>query len=195
MSLIVITGGIGAGKSTVLKCLEKLGAQCVDADVLAHRLYEPGTPLLAEILEHFGSGLKKEDGSLDRRMLGQKIFADPRERQWLEQRMHPAIRESLDRLEKAAAPRPLFAAIPLWYESGWHRMRPAQAVVAVCCPPEIQRHRLLQRGWTQKEIQHRLDAQLPMEEKRRRADVVIDTTGSLDELQERCSKLLLRWLP
>jgi dephospho-CoA kinase len=195
MSLIVITGGIGAGKSTVLKCLEKLGAKCVDTDVLAHQLYEPGTPLLAEILAHFGDDLKKEDGSLDRRLLGRKIFADPRERQWLEQRMHPAIRESLGLQEKAAEPQPLFAAIPLWFESGWYRVRPAQAVVAVCCPPEIQWHRLLQRGWTPTEIRHRLDAQLPMEEKRRRADVVIDTTGSLDELQDKCSRLLLRWLP
>lgn len=195
MSLIVITGGIGAGKSTVLKCLEKLGAKCVDTDVLAHQLYEPGTPLLTEILAHFGDDLKKEDGSLDRRLLGRKIFADPRERQWLEQRMHPAIRESLGLQEKAAEPQPLFAAIPLWFESGWYRVRPAQAVVAVCCPPEIQWHRLLQRGWTPTEIRHRLDAQLPMEEKRRRADVVIDTTGSLDELQDKCSRLLLRWLP
>lgn len=190
--MIVITGGIGAGKSAVLAAFRSLGAHCADADDLAHQLYAPGTPLLEEILAHFGEAgeLRNPDGSLNRAALAKRVFADAEALSWLNQAVHPCVRAEFARLEKLAFPEPLFAAIPLWYESGWPTAAEPTKVIAVWCPPETQRERLRMRGWDDAEIQRRLHAQLSMDEKRRRADYVIETTGSLAELREKCAVLL-----
>ncbi|MGN0866241.1 MAG: dephospho-CoA kinase [Oligosphaeraceae bacterium] len=191
--MIVITGGIGAGKSTALRLFQELGARCADADQVAHRLYAPGTPLLAAIAQCFGQEILTPEGALDRPRLARRVFALPQALRQLNQLTHPAIRQELARQEALAAPRPLFAAIPLWYESGWHR--PRIPVIAVWCPPETQFLRLRERGWSPEEIRARLASQLSLEEKRRRADYVLETTGTLEELQEKCRLLLQRLDP
>ena len=193
MPMIVITGGIGAGKSTALRQFQELGAHCADADEVAHRLYAPGTPLLQDIARLFGQEMLKEDGSLDRPRLARRVFARPEDLQRLNGATHPAIRRELSRLESLAAPRPLFAAIPLWHESGW--AMPAIPVIAVWCPPELQWQRLRQRGWSPQEIAVRLQSQHSLEEKRRRADYVLETTGTLEDLRRQCLALLQKLDP
>lgn len=193
MPMIVITGGIGAGKSTALRLFQELGAHCADADQVAHQLYAPGTPLLAAIAQCFGQDMLTPEGALDRPRLARRVFGQPQALRQLNQLTHPAIREELSRREAQAAPRPLFAAIPLWYESGWHQ--PRIPVIAVWCSPETQFSRLRERGWSPEEIRARLATQLSLEEKRRRADYVLETTGTLEELREKCQQLLLRLDP
>lgn len=193
--MIVITGGIGCGKSAVLANFRALGAHCADADDIAHALYAPGTNPLQDILQHFGSDLLLPDGSLNRPELGRRVFGHPKELVWLNDLLHPLIRAELSRLDRAAAPEPFFAAIPLWYETGWSM--PRTKVIAVWCTPEMQRERLRKRGWDDDEIRRRLTAQLSIDEKRDRADYVIETMGTLEELREKCAVLLqrLRALP
>ncbi len=193
MSMIVITGGIGTGKSTALRLFQEWGAHGADADQVAHQLYAPGTPLLAAIAQAFGQDLLTPEGALNRPRLAQRVFSHPLALQQLNQLTHPLIRQELSRLEALAAPRPLFAAIPLWYESGWHQ--PHIPVIALWCPPETQFLRLRQRGWSPEEIRARLASQLSLEEKRRRADYVLETTGTLEELREKCRLLLQRLDP
>lgn len=186
--MIVITGGIGCGKSAVLANFREMGAHCADADDIAHSLYEPGTVALDAIAKHFGKGLIQEDGRLDRPALAKVVFSCPEALQWLDNLLHPLIREELSRLEQAAAPQPFFAAIPLWYEAGW--AIPGTKVIAVWCTHEMQMERLRARGWDDGEISRRIASQLSMDEKRNRADYVIETTGTLDELRDKCRKLL-----
>lgn len=186
--MIVITGGIGCGKSAVLANFQEMGAHCADADEIAHNLYKPGMPALAAITEHFGSELILDDGTLNRPALANIVFAQPEELKWLDNLLHPMIRAEFARLDAEAAPEPLFAAIPLWYESGW--AEPEIKVIAVWCTPEMQLDRLRKRGWNDVEIRRRLASQISMDEKRDRADYVIETTGTLDELREKCGRML-----
>lgn len=186
--MIVITGGIGCGKSAVLSNFRSLGASCADADDIAHALYEPGAPAFQAIVARFGKDVILADGTLDRREIGRRVFGHPEELAWLDNLLHPLIREELSRLDAQASPAPFFAAIPLWYESGWSS--PETKVIAVWCTPEMQHERLLGRGWDEGEIQRRLASQLSMDEKRDRADYVIQTTGTLEELREKCQKAL-----
>ncbi len=188
MSLVVITGGIGAGKSTILKRFAQMGAVTIDADEAVHRLYTPGSPVVAAIAGHFGTDVLAANGELDRKALAAKVFGQPLELAWLNGLIHPRVRKLLVATSEAIAPRPLFAAVPLWYECGWQNEQPAK-VIAVWCDSETQLQRLRQRGWSDGEIQARLKTQLSMDEKLRRADYGIMTNCSWDELDEQCRRV------
>ena len=97
MRIIGLTGGIGSGKSTVARLFGELGVHWVDADNVAREVVEPGQPALAQIAEHFGAEVLQADGSLNRAWLRERVFAEPAEREWLEQLLHPVIREELVR--------------------------------------------------------------------------------------------------
>src|SRR4051812_12038620 len=100
-----LTGGIASGKTTVANLFAGLGVPIIDTDMIAREILEPGTPLLDEVVAHFGRGVVAADGSLDRRALRTRVFADPAERHWLEERTHPAIRALTDaRCETAIGP-------------------------------------------------------------------------------------------
>ncbi|OGT63401.1 MAG: dephospho-CoA kinase [Gammaproteobacteria bacterium RIFCSPHIGHO2_12_FULL_45_12] len=118
MLVIGLTGGIGSGKSTVAALFEKLGAPIIDADVIARQLTQPHQPAFTRIIEHFGDKLTQSDGSLNRRLLRQLIFADTTQRRWLESLLHPLIRECIQaQLNKLNAPYCLIV-IPLLVETG-----------------------------------------------------------------------------
>ena len=188
--LIVITGGIGAGKSTVLAKLKALGHACVDADDVAHGLYTPGGEATCAIARHFGADILDADGTLNRKSLASKVFGNDAELQWLNGLVHPLVRKRIDEAARAAAPKPLFAAIPLWYESGWQS--PDTPVVAVWCSRETQLERLRQRGWSDDEIAQRLATQLSMDEKYARADYGIVTDCSWARLEAQVAEVARR---
>ncbi|MBR4125479.1 MAG: dephospho-CoA kinase [Victivallales bacterium] len=184
MPLVVITGGIGTGKSTVLDAFAKLGANCLDTDEVAHALYEPGAPAYQPIHKHFGDEVLREDGTLDRRALATKVFRDPDELAWLNALIHPLIQQRM--LDEAArvAPAALFVAVPLWYEVGWEL--PGTRVIATWCTDSQQRERLRRRGWDDDEINRRIHSQLPKDEKLLRAHFGILTIDSLESLYKQC---------
>jgi len=199
--VVGLTGGIGTGKSTVARMLAELGAVVIDSDAIVHELQAPGTPLLAQIADAFGPDVLRPDGSLDRAALGERVFRDPEARKRLNAIVHPAVgRESLRRLDAArAAGAPLVVLdIPLLFETRLHGTASranlgVEAVVVVYAPRELQIRRQLERnGYGRAEAERRVDAQLPIEEKRRLADHVIDNTGTLEETRARVHALYER---
>jgi dephospho-CoA kinase len=183
-----LTGGIASGKSTVANLFAALGVTIVDTDLLAREVVAPGTALLAEIAAHFGADILTADGSLDRRKLRERVFTDPAERRWLEERMHPAIRELTDQRTAAAKGAYSMVAIPLLVETrGEDRF---DRVLVVDCEPELQIARLMARdGITRDAAGGMLAAQASREARLAAADDVIRNGGDMAGLRDQVAKL------
>ena len=197
-SLVGLSGGIGSGKTTVSALLAELGAVIVDADAIVHELQAPGTPLLAEIAEEFGLHMLDENGALDRVALGAVVFRDPQARKRLGEIMHPpVISEMVSRAEKAVAARhPMVVLdIPLLFEGKRSGTGSAvafdyDALVVVWVPRSIQIERTMRRDdCDQAEAERRVEAQMPIDEKREMASHVIDNSGTLEETRTQVEEL------
>jgi dephospho-CoA kinase len=185
---VALTGGIASGKSTVANLFAALGITIVDTDLLAREVVAPGTPLLAEIAAHFGPDVLEANGSLNRRKLRERVFADAGERRWLEERTHPAIRVLTDE-RSAAAPGPYcLVAIPLLVETrGADRF---DRVLVVDCEPELQIARLMARDALTREAAARmLLAQASREARLAAADDVIRNDGDFAALGAEVARL------
>ena len=192
MLKIGLTGGIACGKSFVLNEFRQLGVQCIDADEVAHQVILPGEPAYRDIVEHFGTGILGDDSAIDRKKLGAAVFGDERQRrrQRLNRIVHPRIHQELDRrltrLVEEAGSEPDLAMVDaaLMVETGSYRKY--DYVVVVSCRPEQQLERLLGRGGlTRREAQARIDSQMPIAEKVRFADFVIDNSGDRARVRAR----------
>lgn len=183
-----LTGGIACGKSTVANLFAALGVPIVDTDLLAREVVAPGSPLLAEIARHFGEQVLQKDGSLDRAQLRTRVFANPGERQWLEQLTHPAIRDLTDRRCASATGPYVIVAIPLLVETqGAARF---DRVLAVDCDPQVQLARLQARdGSTRAEAERMLAAQVTREQRLAVANDVILNDGDIAKLRVQVEKL------
>jgi dephospho-CoA kinase len=190
--LVGLTGGIASGKSTFAAALRELGAPVIDADALARAAVRRGTPALAEIVREFGPAILGPDGELDRRAMAALVFPDPAARARLESVVHPAVRAAVaaETARLAAAGHDLaFYDVPLLFERGLERE--VDCVVVVHAPRALQLERLQARdGMTRTEAEARLGAQLPVDEKARRADVVVGNEGDLASLRSRAAPLL-----
>lgn len=183
MTVIGITGNIACGKSTVSRLLEELGAFVIDADLVAHQVMVPGTPVWQQVVDAFGKGVLCADGHIDRAKLGRVVFADAEALAWLERIVHPAVTERLETMiREATAPVVVIEAIKL-IESGFHQR--CDELWVVTCPFQQQVERLTrQRCLTAEEALLRIKAQGPVEEKLRLADVVIVNSGARAELRQ-----------
>jgi len=186
MPLIAITGGIGAGKSTIAARFKALGAEVLDADQLAHDLYRPPSPSWSAMVRRWGSGIVSPDGSIDRRKVAEIVFSSRQDLSWLNCLLHPQIKESI-RNHSAATPGLWFCAIPLLFESGWQDE--AAAVIAAWCDRQTQQERLLARNWSPAHIEARLSEQLPMDEKLLRSDYGIISSCFRQNLFRQCDLL------
>ncbi len=184
--IIGLTGNIATGKSTVARMLEELGATIVDADALVHELQRKGTPVYEAIVAAFGAGIIDQAGEIDRKLLGALVFADPLQLQRLERIVHPAVLgESLRRISAAPTPVVVYEAIKL-IEAG--RAEMCQALWVVTARAEVQLQRLMRdRHMSEAEARQRIEAQPPQSEKIRRATVVIENSGSLEETRRQVS--------
>jgi dephospho-CoA kinase len=184
-----LTGGIGAGKSEVSARLAAQGAVVIDADAIAREVVEPGTEGLAEVVEAFGRGVLLPDGTLDRPRLGEIVFADPELRGKLNAIVHPRVGARMAELERAAGPGAIVVLdVPLIAESG--RTDDYDMVVVVDAPPRIQVDRLVRRrGMTREQARARMEAQASREQRLGIADIVIDNSGSLAELDRQVGDL------
>jgi dephospho-CoA kinase len=185
MYLIGLTGGIASGKSLVANRLAELGAVHVDADLLAREVVEPGTPALAAISEHFGDAVIRTDGALDRQALAAVIFADPNERQRLNEIVHPAVWHRAKQLfDDATAADPnavVVYDVPLLVEAMRGRSMDFDLVVVVDASTETRVKRLVGlRSMTREEAVHRLNSQASDTERLAIADVVIENNGSVE---------------
>ena len=192
MKIIGLTGGIACGKSTVSTELRTLGAAIIDADALAHELSQPHQPIYNAYVERFGSEIVAADGTLDRAAIARRVFADPAVRAEVEAIAHPIIRRAAEERLRAARDENKRAAVldvPLLFEAGWDALADETWVVAL--PREEQLVRLLARDKAMDagEARARIAAQMPLAEKCARADVVIDNSGTVEEIREYIGKL------
>jgi len=177
--LVGLTGGIATGKSTVSDILQSLGAIVLDADVLAREVVEPGQPALATIVREFGREVLEADGRLDRKRLAAVVFAHPERRRRLEAITHPAIRERfqarLAGLEAEGYEGLVFWDAPVMIEAGGHRAM--DRLVVVVADETTQRARAISRDGDAADVERRIANQLPLAEKVKLADYVIDNSG------------------
>ncbi len=176
--IIGLTGNIATGKSTVARMLADLGATVIDADLIAHLVMRADTPLYDAIVETFGPEIVGPDGEINRERLGRLVFTDPQALARLEDIVHPAVREEVNR-RVAAAPTPVGVGEAIkFFEAGM--AAPCDTLWVTTCPPEEQVKRLMAgRGLSEKDAWLRVRAQPPQEEKLARADVVINTDTDL----------------
>ncbi|KAF4611906.1 hypothetical protein D9613_004403 [Agrocybe pediades] len=192
MLVVGLTGGIATGKSTVSSLLKASHIPIVDADIIARQVVEPGTPALAKIKRTFGDEVLLPDGTLDRKKLGSIIFNDEAKRKQLNAIVHPAVRRAMFwqvlgywvRGHKYC-----IMDVPLLIEGGLWKF--VGLVVVVYCSEDIQLQRLMQRdGSTKEEAMSRLKSQIPISEKVSYADIVIDNSGSRQELEKSIDDLV-----
>jgi len=186
--ILGLTGGIGSGKSAAAERFAELGVHVVDADQAARWVVEPGRPALAEIARHFGEGVLRADGTLDRAALRQLIFENADERRWLEGLLHPLIAtEIAEALAKSTSPYAVFVS-PLMIESGQYRL--AQRLLVVDVPEALQIERTLRRDNTSLEqVQAILKAQATREKRLGHADDVLVNDRDLAALRAEVERL------
>ena len=179
--VVGLTGGIGAGKSTVASLLAELGAEVIDADRIGHQAYRPGSEGFARVVEAFGPGVVGADGAIDRRALGALVFADPAARARLDALVHPLIAAEVGRRIAAARAegfaRPLVVEAAILLEAGWSPLVDRVWVVSTRRENAIARV-MAARGMTRAEVERRLDAQMSDAERRRHADLVLENDDS-----------------
>ena len=196
MKVLGLTGGIGSGKSMVLSMFANLGAEVIDADQLAREVVEPGQPALEEIATAFGRDMLMPDGRLDRGKLARIIFADPVARARLNAITHPRIRERMatEMALRGSRPGLLIVDIPLLYEND--RSDTVESVIVVWVDAKTQLRRLTERdGLTPDEARQRIAAQMPLDEKRARADLVVDNSGSREKTRRQVEAIYRRFAP
>ncbi len=193
MRIIGLTGGLGSGKSTVSEMLRELGATVVDADEGARVVVEPDQPALAEIRERFGDGVFAPDGGLDREKLADVVFNDEGAREDLNAITHPRVRAWMaERMQEAAAAGApaVVLDIPLLFESGL--TAGLDEIVVVWAPVEQQFKRAVARGLRGDDARARIKAQMPIDEKRASATMVIDNSGSKDQTRRQVEEFWRR---
>ncbi len=195
MIIAGLTGGIASGKSTVSGFLSDAGARIIDADKIARTVVEPGTPAFNDILSFFGSAILKPDGQIDRDRLGDIIFNDPGKKTRLDAIVHPRVFEHAARMiAEIAAHAPeavVIMDVPLLLETGMEKE--LAEVIVVYVPEPIQLERLMKRdGIGESAAMARIRSQMPIEEKRKRATIVIDNSGSQKDAQRAAQQVFAR---
>lgn len=178
--VIGLTGGIGSGKSTVAGMLAELGATVIDADRVGHEIYRPGTEGFRRVVDAFGPEVVAADGTIDRRVLGARVFADPAALRRLNALVHPligtAIRDRLMQAQAEPSSLPIVVEAAIMMEAGWTFFDEVWVVVVA---PETAIARVTAaRGMTRDEVQRRIDAQMSSAERRARATRVIENDGT-----------------
>jgi len=192
--VIGLTGGIASGKSTVSKALAELGATVIDGDEIAHRLMEPHQPVWEDIVNKFGREILNPDLAIDRAKLGKIVFDDPEQMATLNRISRPRIIESikneLDSIKEARPDSVIVLDVPLLYEARLDKL--SDQVWVVWIDRETQIKRLMERNkYTREEAVKRIDSQMSLDEKKRRADVVIDNSGSFAETLRAATRYFL----
>jgi dephospho-CoA kinase len=186
---VALTGGIATGKSHCLRTLAMLGAATIDADALARDVVRRGSEGLEAVVDRFGREILGSDGELDRPALASRVFSDLDARRDLEAIIHPRVYTRIQTWLAALAPDAVgIADVPLLYET--RKERDFDRVIVASCPPETQIERVMARDHlTREQATQRLSAQLPITEKARLADYVIDTTGPVSDTDAQVARV------
>jgi dephospho-CoA kinase len=192
MLQIGLTGGIASGKSLVARVWKNLGAHVIDADLIVHDLLASDGETLQEVVGLFGPGILAPDGGIDRRRLGEVVFNDPEKRKQLNDCLHPRVFQVYSAQTRRVLERDPGSLIALdaalLIETGYHRVM--DRIVVVFAEPEQQLERLMARdSFTREQALARIASQLPLADKRRQADYVIDNTGSRENTGSQAEKI------
>lgn len=192
---IGLTGGIASGKSTVSNMFKDANIPVIDADVIAKQVVEAGEPAYHLVVETFGSSILKDDGAIDREKLGSIVFQNEIERKKLNGIVHPAVRKEMLKQKEDAERRnepAVVLDIPLLFESNLAHM--ADVTVVVYVDSQVQLERLMNRNQlTKQEAEWRIQSQLPLKDKKDKADEVIDNNGSLQSTKRQFEDLMKKW--
>jgi len=195
MLKVGLTGGIACGKSTVAFMLRERDVQVLEADPLGHELLEPGQSAYDEVVREFGDGILGPGDKVDRPKLGAIVFADPAKRARLNQILHPRIlnvvRQWFKALDRPGGPNIAVAEAALIIETGFHKE--LDKLIVCWSRPDQQLARLVERGLTQEQAAQRIASQMPVEEKRKLADEVIDCSGSIEQTERQVAALLAKF--
>lgn len=190
--IIGLTGNISTGKSTVSHYLATAyQLPVMDADIYAREAVQLGSPVLQAIIERYGSDILLPDGTLNRQQLGQIVFGNPDERRWLEQQIHPYVRDRFVEGIHEFPGQTIVLVVPLLFEAGMTDL--VTEIWVVRCSDQQQLERLMQRDkLTLEQVQARINSQMPIEEKVARADVVLDNSSSLEGLLKQVDEAIKR---
>jgi dephospho-CoA kinase len=182
MLRVGLTGNIGSGKSTAALIFGELGAHVIDADEIVHMLLEPGSEVHKKVRQDFGEGVIRSDGTIDRRKLGELVFASSEKRQLLNGLIHPAVRtfvwSRIEKLEQSIGNGIVIVDAALMVETGFYRQ--FDRVIVVHCDDALQISRVMERdGFDLEDARARIAAQMPSAEKLKAADYAIETSGTL----------------
>ena len=190
--IVGLTGGIASGKSTVSSMFREHGVPVICADELAHLAVSPGSPALEKIRELFGADVFDKNGELDRMALGARVFGDKSLKKELEAIVHPVVEQRKNELLEiySAQGHPMVVLdVPLLFEAEWDGQ--VDVILVVYTGRDLQASRLVARnGLSDLEAQARLDSQMPIEEKKKRAHLIIDNSDSLETTRERFEQAL-----
>lgn len=188
MLKVALTGGIASGKSLVSGLFLQLGVPVVDTDVISHQLMSSGGEGYHKAIDHFGSGLLSNDGSINRVLLRQLVFDDSVQREWLEQMLHPLIEEESERAIQKHSDAPyVILVVPLLFEAGFEKL--VNKIIVIDCPREIQRERLVERdGISESLADKMINAQLSNPDRLARADLIIHN-GTNSPVEEQVNYL------
>lgn len=192
MKIIGLTGGIASGKTTVANVFKQRGFPVINADIVAHEALEIDSPTYSKIVEIFGNKILDKDKSINRDVLSRFVFSDESKRKALENIIHPFVKAHIENeiqyfLSKGEAT--IILDIPLLYECGWETEM--DKVVVVWCNQEDQIKRA-QKKWnfSREDILARINSQLPLYDKKTRADFVIDNIGDLNDLENQANAII-----
>ena len=188
--IIGLTGGIGTGKTTVANYLETVKQlPILDADQLAREAVAKNSPILDAIHKRYGDKILQTDGSLNRSGLGEIIFNHPTEKQWIEQQIHPNVRQRIKNSLVALTAPVVVVVVPLLIEAKMTDL--TTEIWVVFCSPEAQLARVMARdGLSEAEARSRINSQMPLTEKIAYADVIIDNSGTVEELEQQIIQAL-----
>ncbi|NYV64363.1 dephospho-CoA kinase [Heyndrickxia sp. FSL K6-6286] len=193
--IIGLTGGIASGKSTVSNLLRRKGFAIVDADIAARKVVEIGKDAYKQIVEAFGPEILQQDQNLDRKKLGTIVFHDEEKRLMLNQIVHPAVREYMQKEKETALKQgkeTVIMDIPLLFESNLGYM--VDQTILVYVEQSIQLQRLMDRNqFTEAEAMARIQSQMPLEEKIEKSDAVINNNGTIDETEQQLNEIITKW--
>ena len=201
MRLIGLTGGISTGKTTVANCLlQTYQVPIWDADVYAREAVQPGSPILDQLINRYGSTILLQTGQLDRQQLGQIIFHDAAERCWVEKQIHPFVRDrfyqNITHFQQQERQNIAALVIPLLFEARMSDL--VTEIWVVYCSAQQQLSRLIKRhqgSLSLEQAQARIASQMPLAEKCEQADIILDNSGDLQQLFQQINQALLSLTP
>lgn len=188
MLKVGLCGGIASGKSTISRIFESLGIAVIDTDIISHQLMQPGQIAYQKTLDNYGYQILQTDASINRKLLREIVFNDPKQKLWLEEMLHPLIREEASKSMHLVVNSPyILLVVPLMFETGFDSL--VDHIIAIDCPRQIQISRLIQRDGINTTLANKiLDAQMENEQRLSLADSIILNKNDND-LKERVTRL------